>query len=61
MFRFAVLRKALAANNGVSDEAGAVEAVGLKPRLIRADASNLKVTFPADLRLAELILEGRNR
>ena len=61
MFRFAVLRKALAANNGVSDEAGAIEATGLKPRLVVADASNLKVTFPADLRLAELILEGRNR
>ncbi len=61
MFRFAVLRKALAANSGVSDEAGAIEAAGLKPRLVAADASNLKVTFPADLRLAELILEGRNR
>ena len=61
MFRFAVLRRALAENNGVSDEAGAVEAAGLKPRLVSADASNLKVTFPADLRLAELILEGRKR
>ena len=61
MFRYGVLRKALAANSGVSDEAGAIEAVGLKPRLVSADASNLKVTFPADLRLAELILEGRNR
>lgn len=61
MFRFAVLRKALADNFGVSDEAGAIEAAGLKPRLVAADTSNLKVTFPADLRLAELILEGRNR
>jgi 2-C-methyl-D-erythritol 4-phosphate cytidylyltransferase len=61
MFRYGVLRKALAVNSGVSDEAGAIEAAGLKPRLVGADASNLKVTFPADLRLAELILEGRKR
>jgi 2-C-methyl-D-erythritol 4-phosphate cytidylyltransferase len=44
----------------VTDEAGAIEASGLKPRLVRADASNLKVTYPADLRLAELILQGRS-
>ena len=60
MFRFGVLRQALAGHPGVTDEAGAVEAAGLKPRLVRADASNLKVTFPADLRLAELILSGRD-
>jgi 2-C-methyl-D-erythritol 4-phosphate cytidylyltransferase len=59
MFRYAVLRQALSANSSVTDEAGAIEACGLKPRLVRADATNLKVTFPADLRLAELILQGR--
>ena len=59
MFRFGLLRQALAAHPGVTDEAGAIEAAGLKPRLVRADVSNLKVTFPADLRLAELILQGR--
>ena len=52
--------QALAAHPGVTDEAGAIEAAGLKPRLVRADVSNLNVTFPADLRLAELILQGRN-
>ncbi len=61
MFRYGVLRKALAADFGVSDEAGAIEASGLQPRLVGADTSNLKVTFPADLRLAELILKGRKR
>ena len=60
MFRFGLLQQALAAHPGVTDEAGAIEAAGLKPRLVRADVSNLKVTFPADLRLAELILQGRN-
>ena len=60
MFRYALLRKALDENVAVTDEASAIEATGLRPRLVRADATNLKVTFPADLHLAELILQGRN-
>jgi 2-C-methyl-D-erythritol 4-phosphate cytidylyltransferase len=58
MFRYGLLRQALNGRSGVTDEAGAIEASGFKPRLVRADATNLKVTFPADLRLAELILQG---
>ena len=61
MFRHRLLREALAAHGALTDEAGAVEAAGYSPRLVRSDASNLKVTYPADLRLAELILEGRAR
>ena len=60
MFRYGVLRGALAAGLALTDEAAAVEAAGLLPRLVRADASNLKVTYPADLRLAQFILQGRN-
>jgi len=60
MFRYALLRKALDEDVAVTDEASAIEATGLKPRLVRADATNLKVTFPADLHLAALILQGRN-
>ena len=59
MFRHRLLRDALAAHGEVTDEAGAVEAAGYSPRLVRAEASNLKVTYPADLALAELILAGR--
>lgn len=59
MFRYGLLRKVLEGNSAVTDEAGAVEAHGLQPRLVRADSTNLKVTFPADLRLAELILQAR--
>ena len=59
MFRYGVLHKALAGSPALTDEAGAIEAAGFRPRLVRADASNLKVTFPADLRLAELVLQGR--
>ena len=59
MFRHRLLVQALADAPGVTDEAGAVEALGLAPRLVAADASNLKVTWPLDLRLAELILANR--
>ena len=60
MFRYGVLRRALAGNFAVTDEASAIEALGLKPKLVRADSTNLKVTYPADLCLAELILKREN-
>lgn len=59
MFRYGLLRRALATQREVTDEAGAVEAAGFKPRLIAADATNFKVTYPADLALAELVLKER--
>jgi 2-C-methyl-D-erythritol 4-phosphate cytidylyltransferase len=59
MFRYANLRAALEAGRGVTDEAGAMEAAGYQPKLVKCDATNLKVTFPADLSLAELILFAR--
>jgi 2-C-methyl-D-erythritol 4-phosphate cytidylyltransferase len=43
----------------VTDEASAVEALGLHPKLVAADATNLKVTYPLDLKLAEWILANR--
>jgi len=59
MFRYGRLREALEKCRAVTDEAGAIEALGLKPRLVRSDATNLKVTYPADLGLAAMILRGR--
>ncbi|HSO07177.1 MAG TPA: 2-C-methyl-D-erythritol 4-phosphate cytidylyltransferase [Pelomicrobium sp.] len=61
MFRFGVLRRALAdsAASQVTDESRAVELLGLRPRLVNGDLSNLKVTFPHDLPLAERILRNR--
>ena len=58
MFRFGVLLEALehADLDHVTDEAGAVEARGLAPRLIEGDPANLKVTYPRDLRLAAHLL-----
>lgn len=59
MFRYGLLRLALAAAPSVTDEASAVEALGLAPRLVAADATNFKVTYPLDLHLAEWILKNR--
>ena len=56
MFRFGLLRKALAQASGLTDEAGAVEAMGYRPRLIPGESTNFKVTFPADLIVAGHIL-----
>ncbi len=59
MFRYRLLCDALAASPDVTDEAGAVESAGHRPKLVKGDSSNLKVTFPADLGMAEWILRGR--
>ena len=60
MFRLGLLERALAAAGPeVTDEAGAIEALGLQPKLVPGDASNLKVTWPADLELAARWLEPR--
>lgn len=41
----------------ITDEASAMELAGYKPRLVRGRESNIKVTYPEDLRLAEFWLE----
>lgn len=64
-FRLAVLREALQAaqRSGVevTDEASALELAGYAPRLVRGSADNIKITYPEDLVLAELILEAQQR
>lgn len=60
MFRAGLLAEALAkASPSVTDEAGAVEAMGLRPRLVLGSRENLKVTYVEDLGIAEAILKGR--
>jgi len=61
MFRHGMLLEALEYAPAVTDEASALEALGLKPRLVAADATNFKVTYPLDLQLAELILASRSQ
>jgi len=56
MFRHGVLLQALERSSNTSDEASAVEGLGLRPRLVEGRSTNIKVTYPADLELAELIL-----
>ena len=61
MFRIGHLRQALhEAGAQVTDEASAMEAVGLHPRLVPGGAQNFKVTYPEDFALAEAILRGRD-
>ena len=59
MFRYGLLREALSRSRTVTDEASAVEALGYRPLLVASDTSNLKVTYPADMALAENILLER--
>ena len=59
MFRYGVLCQALARTSVVTDEASAVEALGKRPKLVASNTSNLKVTYPSDFALAELIISLR--
>lgn len=65
MFRLDTLRdalgRALAAGKLVTDEAAAIEQVGLRPRMVEGHADNIKVTRPGDLELAALYLEIQAR
>ena len=49
------LRRILDVDGQATDEAAAVEALGYTPALVAGDVSNLKITRPDDLRLAERI------
>lgn len=61
MFRHGKLVEALrAAGSDMTDEASAIEQLGLQPRLVESDSRNLKVTYPQDLELAGLILGKLN-
>ncbi|MCF8187026.1 MAG: 2-C-methyl-D-erythritol 4-phosphate cytidylyltransferase, partial [Sulfuritalea sp.] len=57
MFRYATLKKALTTFNGsATDEAEAIEALGLKPKLVTGELRNLKVTYPQDLAVLSALL-----
>ena len=58
MFRHRQLLTALQGSEGITDEASAIEALGLKPRLVEGSPRNFKVTLPQDMLLAELYLKG---
>lgn len=59
MFSYALLLRALGSApdaNAITDDASAVEMLGMSPRLIEGHPRNLKVTLPADIRIAEMYL-----
>jgi 2-C-methyl-D-erythritol 4-phosphate cytidylyltransferase len=57
MFRHGTLLRAIGGAGEVTDEASAVEAIGLRPRLVPGSARNLKVTFPGDAAMAAVLLK----
>src|SRR5262249_4918495 len=61
MFRYAILQHALRQGDlaRVTDEAQAIEAQGVKPRLVQGSPSNIKVTYPEDVPLAEAIIASQ--
>lgn len=60
MFRAGLLMQALKNARGVvTDEASAIEQLGLKPRLVAGSRENLKVTYAEDIAMAESILARR--
>jgi 2-C-methyl-D-erythritol 4-phosphate cytidylyltransferase len=60
MFRAGLLAQALQRSRGeVTDEASALEQMGLKPRLVTGSRENIKVTWPEDFAMAESILAMR--
>lgn len=59
MFSYALLHRALSEApdpQAITDDASAVEALGLAPRLVEGHPRNLKVTLPRDIHTAEMYL-----
>ena len=59
MFSYALLRRALCEApdpQAITDDASAVEALGLAPKLVEGHPRNLKVTLPRDIQTAEMYL-----
>ena len=60
MFRAGLLVQALQRARGVvTDEAAALEQMGLKPKLVAGSRENIKVTWPEDFAMAESLLARR--
>lgn len=55
------LTKAMQDNAPLTDDCSAVERLGMPVSLVEGDRSNIKLTTPADLAVARVILEGWNQ
>jgi 2-C-methyl-D-erythritol 4-phosphate cytidylyltransferase len=63
MFRYGMLREALQhaeGNPAITDEASALELMGLKPKIIEGRSDNIKITRPEDLALAQFYMEQQS-
>jgi 2-C-methyl-D-erythritol 4-phosphate cytidylyltransferase len=62
MFRFSLLLQAMQQSGerlaDITDDASAIELLGLTPKLVEGSPRNFKVTLTHDLALAELFLKG---
>jgi 2-C-methyl-D-erythritol 4-phosphate cytidylyltransferase len=60
-FQSAQLKKAYqqAYDSKFTDDASVVEATGIKIDLVEGDYQNIKITFPEDIAIAELLLKSR--
>ena len=62
IFRYELLKQALeaalVAGRSVTDEASAIESIGLTPRIVQGDKTNIKVTHSTDMVLAESIINA---
>ena len=63
LFRAGLLLQALSAEDlsAVTDEASAVEALGIRPLLVEGESANLKLTLPQDEIIVRLLLESRKQ
>lgn len=59
LFPIALLKEALSQQGpAFTDEASAIEALGLKPFVVLGDVRNIKVTYPEDIPMVETLLKG---
>ncbi|SFU86723.1 2-C-methyl-D-erythritol 4-phosphate cytidylyltransferase [Pseudoduganella namucuonensis] len=62
MFSYSLLLRALSSApdaNAITDDASAIEALGMSPKLIEGHPRNMKVTLPSDIRIAEMYLADK--
>ena len=53
------LKKAKEDQINITDDCSAVEYMGMSVKMVLGDERNIKITTPLDLRVAEVIMEGR--
>ena len=51
----------LSDQNKISDDAQLIEALGDKVTIVETDSSNIKITRPTDIAIAEAIIKSRPR